>query len=192
MTDRAKPERPRDGVTPFLTIADGRGSEALAFYSRAFGGDIVEQNPAEDGKRLMQASLRINGGWVMLSDEFPEWMGGRVTPTAGGGDVASSGRRCRPVVGAGARRRGDGSNADRRPVLGGPLRAVARSLRPHLVDRQPDRTVSADPLRSRTGCWRSCAAPGLRCGPRHCRSAAPRDRVRSARPGGSGTGRRRR
>ncbi|HEX4768476.1 MAG TPA: VOC family protein [Lichenihabitans sp.] len=80
MTDRAKPERPRDGVTPFLTIADGRGSEALEFYGRAFGGDIVERNPAEDGKRLMQASLRINGGWVMLSDEFPEWMGGRVTP----------------------------------------------------------------------------------------------------------------
>ena len=28
---------------------------------------------AEDGKRIMHASLTINGGTVMLSDEFPEY-----------------------------------------------------------------------------------------------------------------------
>lgn len=66
-------ERPIDGITAFLTIRQARGQEALAFYERAFAADVVEKNVAEDGVRLMQAGLRINGGWLMLSDEFPEW-----------------------------------------------------------------------------------------------------------------------
>ena len=65
-------ERPISGVTPFLAIRDGRGAEALELYERAFGAKIIERNMAKDGKRLMQASMKINGGWVMLSDEFPE------------------------------------------------------------------------------------------------------------------------
>ena len=68
-------DRPTAGVTPFLTIRGRRGQEALDFYARAFGGEVVERNVAEDGQRLMQAGLRINGGFVMLSDEFPEWRG---------------------------------------------------------------------------------------------------------------------
>jgi len=68
-------DRPGDGVTPFLTIRGRRGAEALAFYERAFGAVVTERNVAEDGQRLMQAGLRINGGWIMLSDEFPEWRG---------------------------------------------------------------------------------------------------------------------
>lgn len=72
MSDNQGPERPTTGVTPFLTIGGGRGQEALAFYERAFGGQVIERNVAQDGKRLMQASLKVNGGWVMLSDEFPE------------------------------------------------------------------------------------------------------------------------
>ena len=73
MSDAQEAERPTHGITPFLTIRDGRGTEALAFYERAFGGQVVERNAAQDGKRLMQASLKVNGGWVMLSDEFPEY-----------------------------------------------------------------------------------------------------------------------
>ena len=65
-------ERPTTGITPFLTISGGRGEEALEFYRRAFGAQIVERNVAQDGRRLMQASARINGGWIMLSDDFPE------------------------------------------------------------------------------------------------------------------------
>jgi len=68
-------DRPDDGVTPFLTIRGRRAAEALAFYERAFGAVVAERNVAEDGQRLMQAGLRINGGWIMLSDEFPEWRG---------------------------------------------------------------------------------------------------------------------
>lgn len=67
--------RPVTGITPFLTIRGGRGQEAVAFYERAFAATVTERNVADDGRRLMQAGLRINGGWVMLSDEFPEWRG---------------------------------------------------------------------------------------------------------------------
>ena len=73
MTDESRPERPTTGVTPFLTILDGRGEEALAFYAEAFGGQPVERNVANDGKRLMQASMKINGAWIMMSDTFPEF-----------------------------------------------------------------------------------------------------------------------
>jgi PhnB protein len=31
--------------------------------------------PAEDGKRLMHANLKLNGGDLMLADEFPEYSG---------------------------------------------------------------------------------------------------------------------
>ena len=68
----ARPERPTTGVTPFLAISGGRGQEALAFYERVFGAEVIERNLAQDGKRLMQASLKVNGGWIMLSDDFPE------------------------------------------------------------------------------------------------------------------------
>ena len=76
-------ERPVSGVTPFLTIRERRSAEALAFYARAFAAQIMERNVAEDGQRLMQASLRINGGWIMLSDEFPEWRGHAEPPPQG-------------------------------------------------------------------------------------------------------------
>ena len=68
-------ERPTSGITPFLTIRGMRGQDALDFYERAFAAEVVEKNMAEDGVRLMQAGLKINGGWLMLSDEFPEWRG---------------------------------------------------------------------------------------------------------------------
>ena len=71
MSDQQK--RPTDGLTPFLAIRGGKGQEALAFYERAFGAQVVDRNLAQDGVRLMQAALRINNGWLMLSDEFPEF-----------------------------------------------------------------------------------------------------------------------
>ncbi len=76
-------DRPDHGVTPFLTIRGRRGAEALDFYVRAFGAVVAERNVAEDGQRLMQAGLRINDGWIMLSDEFPEWRGSDEPPPQG-------------------------------------------------------------------------------------------------------------
>ena len=37
--------------------------------------------PAKDGKRLMHAQLEINGGHLMLADEFPEFGGETGAPT---------------------------------------------------------------------------------------------------------------
>ena len=61
------------GIIPYLTIADGRAAEAVDFYKDAFGAEEVERHAAEDGKRLMHAHLRLNGGELMLSDDFPEY-----------------------------------------------------------------------------------------------------------------------
>lgn len=61
------------GVVPYLTI-DG-ASDASLFYQKAFGAREVARMPAEDGKRLMHCHLEINGGALMLADNFPE-MGG--------------------------------------------------------------------------------------------------------------------
>lgn len=58
------------GVIPYLTI-DG-ASEASAFYQRAFGAREIARMPGADGKRLMHCHLEINGGALMLCDNFPE------------------------------------------------------------------------------------------------------------------------
>ncbi len=75
-----QPRRPRDGITPFLTIADGRAREAVDFYAKAFGAEVTETHPTPDGSKLMQAGLFLNGGFVMLSDDFPEFRGGQAAP----------------------------------------------------------------------------------------------------------------
>ena len=66
---------PTGGVAPHLTIPSRGGQAAVEFYQRAFGAEVLRTMPAEDGERLMHAHLRINGGSVMLHDEFPEMTG---------------------------------------------------------------------------------------------------------------------
>jgi len=79
-----QPNRPTGGLTPYLTIRGGRGTEACDFYERAFAADVLERNFAEDGKRLMHAGMKINGGWLMLSDEFPEYGHAALPPASVG------------------------------------------------------------------------------------------------------------
>ena len=67
------PQGPTGGVAPHLTIPSRGGQAAVEFYQRAFGAEVLRTMPAEDGERLMHAHLRINGGSVMLHDEFPEY-----------------------------------------------------------------------------------------------------------------------
>jgi len=64
---------PTGGATPHLVIPSGRGAEAIAFYEKAFGATERTRQHAEDGKRLMHAHLEVNGGSLMLHDEFPEY-----------------------------------------------------------------------------------------------------------------------
>lgn len=84
----ANPDQgPTTGVTPHLTIHDGRCREAIAFYERAFGaeqamppmaaGDVPRRDGMPDmsgDTRVMHAHLRVNGGSLMLNDAFPEFV----------------------------------------------------------------------------------------------------------------------
>jgi len=58
------------GVTPHLSPSDANAAAAL--YQRAFGAEVLQRVPADDGKRLLHCHLRINGGNVFLADPFPE------------------------------------------------------------------------------------------------------------------------
>ena len=63
-------------VSPYLMVDNG--AEALNFYRRAFGAEVIETYPHEE--KLGHATLTINGGEVMLSDEFPEDLTGVRSP----------------------------------------------------------------------------------------------------------------
>ena len=65
------------GVTPHLTIRGNKAADAIDFYERAFDAKELSRHPAEDGVRLMHAHLALNGGALMLHDDFPEMMGGK-------------------------------------------------------------------------------------------------------------------
>ena len=78
-------QSPAGGVTAHLTIPDGRGGEAIDFYKSAFGAQEEMRNLADDGKRLMHAHLKVNGGSLMLNDDFPEYRdGGEALPPPAG------------------------------------------------------------------------------------------------------------
>ena len=64
------------GVTPHLTIGDKRAKEAIDFYKTAFDAEeAMPPHMADDGERIMHSHLKINGGSVMLNDDFPEYGG---------------------------------------------------------------------------------------------------------------------
>jgi PhnB protein len=72
---------PTGGVTAHLTIRDNRGHEAIEFYKAAFGAEsAMDPYLAEDRKRIMHAHLLINGGHLMLNDDFPEYHGAASAP----------------------------------------------------------------------------------------------------------------
>lgn len=75
-------DAPLPSIMPHLDI-DGAAA-ALDFYKKAFDAVEMVRMPAQDGKRLMHASIRIGDGVVMLHDSFPEYaeMGGTANPTA--------------------------------------------------------------------------------------------------------------
>jgi PhnB protein len=58
-------------VTAYLTV--NRGLDAIAFYRRAFGAELLISEMDDDGKRVVHAALDVFGTMIMLSDEFPEY-----------------------------------------------------------------------------------------------------------------------
>lgn len=72
-------------VAPYLMV--DRGAEALDFYRRAFAATVREEYPYEG--KLGHATLDINGGEVMLSDEYPEELTGVRSPKSLGGTTCT-------------------------------------------------------------------------------------------------------
>lgn len=64
------------GVVPYLSLEGA--SEASTFYQKAFAAKEITRMASEDGKRLMHCHLEINGGALMIADNFPEMGAGPV------------------------------------------------------------------------------------------------------------------
>jgi len=56
-------------ITPHLTIRNCE--EAIGFYQKAFGAEVIRKSPGPGGK-IMHALLRIGDSHLMMADEFPE------------------------------------------------------------------------------------------------------------------------
>ena len=79
--ERNEDQGPAGGITAHLTIRDNRAAEAIEYYKAAFGAETaMDPFMADDGKRIMHAHLLINGGHLMLNDDFPEYGGAAATP----------------------------------------------------------------------------------------------------------------
>ncbi len=66
-------------------IACRKATEAVEFYQKAFGAELLSQLHLPDG-RLMHAALKIGGSTLYLVDEFPEH-GGQSPQSLGGSPV---------------------------------------------------------------------------------------------------------
>ncbi len=68
----------------YITVKGG--DAAIAFYKEAFGAEEISRMPADnDPSKVMHAELKLFGGVLMLSDEFPEFGGPVKSPAALGG-----------------------------------------------------------------------------------------------------------
>ena len=59
-------------IEVYLTVSNGL--EAIEFYKRAFGAQVVYQELTEDKQKVMHASLAAFGAHFMLSDYFPQYI----------------------------------------------------------------------------------------------------------------------
>jgi PhnB protein len=57
-------------VIPHLVVDDA--DAALDFYKQALGAEEVMRMPAEDGKRLMHAEMKLGDARIFVRDAFPE------------------------------------------------------------------------------------------------------------------------
>jgi len=57
-------------LTPHLVVKGA--SQAIEFYKKAFGAEVITRVLGPDGKSLLHADLKIGDSHVFLVDEFPE------------------------------------------------------------------------------------------------------------------------
>ena len=68
-------------LIPYLVVSDA--AAAIDFYKTAFGATELARHFAGDSTQITHAHLLINGGSIMLSDDFSGMMGGKcMTPEA--------------------------------------------------------------------------------------------------------------
>ena len=72
-------------ATPYLIVKGA--AEAIDFYKRAFGAGELFRNQYEDDRRIFHCELLIDGGRIMVQDEFPERR--LVSPRTLGGSPAT-------------------------------------------------------------------------------------------------------
>jgi len=71
-------------LIPYLVVPDA--AAAIDFYKTAFSAIELTRHHAGDSTQIAHAHLLINGGSIMLSDDFSGMMGGKsMTPSALGG-----------------------------------------------------------------------------------------------------------
>jgi PhnB protein len=58
------------GVIPYFHV-DG-ANDAARFYERAFAAKEISRVATDDGKRLMNCQIEINGDLVMVMDAMPD------------------------------------------------------------------------------------------------------------------------
>ena len=75
-------------VSPYLTVKGAKA--AIKFYGKIFDAKCSSVMEADDGERIMHATLMIQGNPVMLSDEFPEFDGEPGAEAGKGSPVAVS------------------------------------------------------------------------------------------------------
>ena len=74
----------RPSFAPYLVVSNA--TAAIDFYKSAFGAQELERHLAPGTSKIMHAHLVLNGGHVMLSDDFSALHGGKSeTPQALGG-----------------------------------------------------------------------------------------------------------
>jgi PhnB protein len=74
----------RPSFAPYLVVSNA--AAAIDFYKNAFGAVELARHPAPGTNKIMHAALVINGGNIMLSDDFSSQHGGKSqTPEALGG-----------------------------------------------------------------------------------------------------------
>ncbi|HVE83630.1 MAG TPA: VOC family protein, partial [Myxococcales bacterium] len=62
-------------IIPHLTVDNA--AAAVEFYVKAFGARELRRQPAPGGTKLLHVELEVNGGRLMLCDDFPEMSGGK-------------------------------------------------------------------------------------------------------------------
>ncbi|HEX4739978.1 MAG TPA: glyoxalase/bleomycin resistance/extradiol dioxygenase family protein [Caulobacteraceae bacterium] len=67
---RSNPDSLTKGVVPYIQVEGA--AAAIDFYKRAFGAREVSRTANDDGSRIMNCQLEINGGLLMVMDAMPE------------------------------------------------------------------------------------------------------------------------